>query len=889
MSDFNKQDFFSWKGINYSEDTALKALTYITEKDIEKKYEREVIPKVEVYAQQYNNEISRILESNNPNTGQLMDEAHKRFETKVKDAEGEWKVGAELLIGERNKMIEKFKDKTEIKKFTAPKILATATAAAATAAVAVPAAAGAFGAAGAAATNALTYIGYAGISISSASLATRLYNEKINGTLTWSRAGSIIGPQIGYLTAGIIGGAIGGAAGMASFKKAQTEFLLNMDHQLRVDTALQKEVFSQANLNRGYAEMKVGKYIFKFNVNEKMLANYQAINAVMNGKVIKKTEFLAVGFKEQVKIKGMLNENGILNPTRDYVIEGSIGKVKSSVVSKVTGKQIYGKDWYAARVMINNKQADLLFTMSSQGKIMNPHVLVSTEVQPGYWLVNVGKITKFRKLSIPVEGQNPIIVSQVEHVTPVTNYIVQNKGSSGYSILRDDGVIISIEKNSAFVKQITNIKLQKSDSSLFSFLTEQGSFDISRIPKAKVGTRTQVESVRFSIPKKDTLFFREGVLDAPKSTSKSIFLDIGKGRVKDPVKADFDSIGRWFSTGSPKTTKAKIPTAKDTFGFDTKHLLGSSPMKPSSTPFNTDYLLGATSKAKAISIPKTTQTSTTLNMDYLLGATPKTRLPKTSISPSLSRELSPTIFGGFPSLFRTTNTTGTKSNEIQSSISKQRTQDLFGMETLSKNLTRTITAPVSKTEQRQKTIQTPTQKQKEVQLQKQQQLQRTQDIFGSMFRPTPQITPKINKPKIDPFKWEFPKKEQEPPKKKVQKTTGLLDWGYVAEVRRKGKFKPVARTTSAEEAFWVGKGVVDNTLGASFRVRKVEKENKKKTKPIEDIFSWGIPKDFYTKQEKGETIFIEKRGKRISTKGEKREIQQARKRKKSSSFLDWWK
>ena len=51
-------------------------------------------------------------------------------------------------------------------------------------------------------------------------------------------------------------------------------------------------------------------------------------------------------------------------------------------------------------------------------------------------------------------------------------------------------------------------------------------------------------------------------------------------------------------------------------------------------------------------------------------------------------------------------------------------------------------------------------------------------------------------------------------------------------------------------------------------------------------FEWFGNSEFYKKKEKGEDIFIEKREKRLSTKGEKREIQKARKKQKS--FLDWW-
>jgi hypothetical protein len=168
--------------------------------------------------------------------------------------------------------------------------------------------------------------------------------------------------------------------------------------------------------------------------------------------------------------------------------------------------------------------------------------------------------------------------------------------------------------------------------------------------------------------------------------------------------------------------------------------------------------------------------------------------------------------------------------------------------------------------------------QKMTQLQKTIQLQRTSQ---TQLEKTQRLT-RPQKP--EPFGFDFGFKfGEEKVKKGKPKEKDILDWGFIAEVRRKGKFKPVSKAVSKKEAFLIGEDIVKNTLGASFRVKKTAKKIKVKKKPSAEL-SWLGNSEFYKKQERGEDIFIQKKEKRLSTKGERKEIQKSKRAKQKSFF-----
>lgn len=89
---------------------------------------------------------------------------------------------------------------------------------------------------------------------------------------------------------------------------------------------------------------------------------------------------------------------------------------------------------------------------------------------------------------------------------------------------------------------------------------------------------------------------------------------------------------------------------------------------------------------------------------------------------------------------------------------------------------------------------------------------------------------------------------------------------FTTFVRRGGVFRPVATSKDLQRAISIGRDVVGRTLGATFRVSGVG--------------ALRTPKGFRAKQEREGIVFIEKPRYRLSTGGEIREIQRARKKKK---------
>jgi hypothetical protein len=105
-----------------------------------------------------------------------------------------------------------------------------------------------------------------------------------------------------------------------------------------------------------------------------------------------------------------------------------------------------------------------------------------------------------------------------------------------------------------------------------------------------------------------------------------------------------------------------------------------------------------------------------------------------------------------------------------------------------------------------------------------------------------------------------------PDVKSKKKKKGLFE----VSVRRGGKFESKGLFTSSLKAVNVGKGLVSDSLAATYKVTG-DKGLKLKT-----------PGGFYSKQTKEGRLFIEKRKYRLSKKGEVKEIQKAKKTKRRS-------
>ena len=130
------------------------------------------------------------------------------------------------------------------------------------------------------------------------------------------------------------------------------------------------------------------------------------------------------------------------------------------------------------------------------------------------------------------------------------------------------------------------------------------------------------------------------------------------------------------------------------------------------------------------------------------------------------------------------------------------------------------------------------------------------------YNPLVTIPKKLGKLPPKPPKVFEGKKEKE----KRKKPTPL----FTTEVRRRGEFKPIGEFFSLGKAISAGKKKTSKTLVASFKV----------TKGGEVI---EIPEDiFFKKAKKEKGVLVQKKTKRLSAYGERREIQQARSRAK------WW-
>lgn len=152
----------------------------------------------------------------------------------------------------------------------------------------------------------------------------------------------------------------------------------------------------------------------------------------------------------------------------------------------------------------------------------------------------------------------------------------------------------------------------------------------------------------------------------------------------------------------------------------------------------------------------------------------------------------------------------------------------------------------------------------------------------SSTRATPRRTPKTPRPTS---RFGFP---TPPPKKKKKKGEKDAEdyWGFVTEVKRKGKFKAESNAFgSIQEALAFGFEEVDKTLARTFRVRAKRVKGRKPQKEqgfAGDLDALG--KNFYTRQQGGDILFIEKREKALSRKGETRAIQKARRSKNAEKF-----
>ena len=91
---------------------------------------------------------------------------------------------------------------------------------------------------------------------------------------------------------------------------------------------------------------------------------------------------------------------------------------------------------------------------------------------------------------------------------------------------------------------------------------------------------------------------------------------------------------------------------------------------------------------------------------------------------------------------------------------------------------------------------------------------------------------------------------------------------FSALVRRRGQFRRVGTPTTLAEAFKKGRGVVEKTAAASFKIEQVGGGGVDITQAATRF----LPRSIYTRSKGDRSVFVQRRGKRIKSVGEKTEI-----------------
>ena len=116
-----------------------------------------------------------------------------------------------------------------------------------------------------------------------------------------------------------------------------------------------------------------------------------------------------------------------------------------------------------------------------------------------------------------------------------------------------------------------------------------------------------------------------------------------------------------------------------------------------------------------------------------------------------------------------------------------------------------------------------------------------------------------------PSRRKVPKIKPEVPLFKLEKKKESFGKPFRVEVKKKKKFLEVGEFSTSEKAFEFGRLLVSNTASASLRVRNVESGGFEKNKSVLSN------KQFY-QSNKDKGVYVERRGQRIKSPGEKQEI-----------------
>ncbi|MCM8786835.1 MAG: hypothetical protein NC935_02145 [Candidatus Omnitrophica bacterium] len=846
LSNLKWEDAFKLNPLPYNTEVALRSLAKITERDYQNLFERSIKPKFEAISLDYEKEINKLFSEPSslydPSIDKKIKELNNEYEKKVKELEENFVNNeGKRLIEEREKLLGKFADKTIWKQtISIPKLTATAVASYAASYFMAPALVGAYGGLAKGAAVAVTALGTGNLVYSTANIINRLVEEHNAGSLTKEKVFNIVGPTALVASVSIAGGIAGSYKGLAKYNQARAEFNLNINKQLAGNEALQKKIFTAENLNRGYAEIPYNNYKMRLAINENMYQKLQIQNIFLReggtkyGKGLQKTEYVGLSYEKGVLLKDKLIKELGLKKDSLVLDEGGLKVIKNSIVSAKTG--IVGKEklWYSINGRYLNRPIEVLFNYTKTGKITNPHIVIKTQspLNQNVFLVTTAKIIKKPAVT---KTKNNIEVYRIQ-VEPIGTKIVIGKKVKS-SVLDNNNIIIERAKYEFLSKKLFG-KTERED--FYNFIVSD---KLIKIDKSKL--------------------FKDGIIER----GSLDVLEVSK--TKPLGEIDFyKKIGLF-----------KGKTREDIFNFlDIK----KTPLGYTKTPLSKTF--SKTEANKPLSelwndkgVKSLTKTEEIVKTDYILGNLPKLKTDniKIKISPLEKEKAHFSSLILSPKIKKTEITKPqTKPLSLEKSVNKERIFDMpkqkIGSFSIEKKDNKQNIKPNTLTKTSQKLVLKPLQK------------SLNKDIFSGLSNlklttPTSSINLKPKMPQIPLIKIK-PTSFSGAKNIKVKKSGDIFDFGYITEVRRKGKFIPVSGVLSKEEALKTGEMVARKTLAATFRIKKTNEKVKNK-----EASYWGMPEDFYKKGD----LFIQRREKRLSTKGEVGEIQRAR--KKTKSFLDIWR
>lgn len=445
--------------------------------------ENEVNPQIQEIQQTYNERVDEVRELYNQ--GNITEEVgNKMLEEMGEQANKEAKKIQENWLENRGEALfdtatREIKDRdlwlNVRRSVRAPYLALTGVGIAGLGGVMGLAGAGAFGAKGVAVASGVKVVGYGLIAYSTLNLADNIVTLHEEDRLTKTNVIGTLAPTISYLMVGIPAGFAGAKFATKKLTAVTTEIQKGLTEQIVGNKALQKKIFTKQNLDRGYAEIPYGKLKIRVAVNQAFKQKVELADIALREGVVPEAKYVGKGATaEQFKeVGGALNEQLGIN-----VVEGSLFKIRSELVSKITKTPMAKADWWSLRNVVDNRIVEVIFKMTKAGKITNPHLSVGT-VNPQNRMVffEVAKLIQTpRVVKAPIPGAPPLKVFSI-NVKPIARYIGTAKPGQARSITLGENKIIEVRKDDVLIKHLFGYRLG-TEENFYQFLTQARLFPI---------------------------------------------------------------------------------------------------------------------------------------------------------------------------------------------------------------------------------------------------------------------------------------------------------------------------------------------------------------------------------------------------------------------------